>query len=192
MAIHLKVLHALFQLLESENDSELLKIPLKGWWPQERPTNPMDGPTNMVFHLLHLHHLHLHNLITSFGVARKAPKPRDGGWRRDPALWDKAGLTARAAWQDAPMAILGSQPTPDPAMYICLTESRRDLVPCPLCPLCPLCLMLGPMFWSAVTFVAHRYQAHITLGPSCRSWQIKPSFSFKMLNKYCQSLSNTS
>ena len=116
-------------------------------------------------------------------------KPRDGGWRRDPALWDKAGLTARAAWQDAPMAILGSHPTPDPAMYICLTESRQDLVPCPLCPLCPLCLMLGPMFWSAVTFVAHRYQAHITLGPSCRSWQIKPSFSFKMLNKYCLSKS---
>ena len=185
MAIHLKVLHALFQLLESENDSELLKIPLKGWWPQERPTNPMDGPTNMVFFIIST----FITLSPPLELQERPRKPRDGGWRGDPALWDKAGLTARAAWQDAPMAILGSHPTPDPAMYICLTESRQDLVPCPLCP---LCLMLGPMFWSAVTFVAHRYQAHITLGPSCRSWQIKHSFSFKMLNKYCQSLSNTS
>lgn len=100
MAIHLKVLHALFQLLESENDSELLKIPLKGWWPQERPTNPMDGPTNMVFHLLHLHHLHLHNLITSFGVARKAPKAE--GW------WLKRGpRPLRQSWSHRKSSLTG-------------------------------------------------------------------------------------
>ena len=185
MAIDLKVLHALFQLLESENDSELLKIPLKGWWPQERPTNPMDGPTNMVFHLLHLHHLHLHNLITSFGVARKAPKA-EGWWlKRGPRPLRQSWSHRKSSLTGCTDGYIGLPPNPRSRdVHLSHREPPR--------PLCPLCLMLGPMFWSAPTFVAHRYQAHITLGPSCRSWQIKPSFSFKMLNKYCQSLSNTS